>query len=207
MSVAKTTNPKPTAPRTRPGGRSARVRAAVFEAAVEELAAVGYASFSVEGVARRAGVNKTTVYRRWRDRENLLLEAMLERGREQVPIPDTGSLRTDLLAYGKAIVAGVQTPEIEAGVRAVASIGDPDSPITKASHSFWGTRLDLASQIVDRAIARDEIPARVDPRVVVEAIIAPIYFRLLLSRDTLDRRFLERLAAFAAAATRATETD
>ncbi len=174
---------------------------------MEELAAVGYASFSVDGVAKRAGVNKTTVYRRWRNRENLLLEAMLERGREQVPIPDTGSLRSDLIAYGKAIVAGVQAPEIAAGVRAVASIGDPDSPITNASRSFWAARLELASQIVDRAIARNEIPPGVDPHVVVEAIVAPIYFRLLLSRDKLDRRFLERLAEFTTAAARVAETD
>lgn len=176
------------------------MRSAVLAAAVEELAAVGYASFNVEGVAERAGVHKTTVYRRWRNRENLLLEAMLERGRNQVPIPDTGSLRSDLLAYAKAIVAGVQRPEVEAGVRAIASIGDPDSPLTKASHSFWDARLDLARQIVERAIARKEIPPGVDAGVIVEAIVAPIYFRLLLSGAKLDRRFLERLADFAAAA-------
>jgi AcrR family transcriptional regulator len=200
--MTKRADPNAAAPRTRPGGRTARVRSAVLTAVVEELAAVGYASFSVEGVAERAGVHKTTVYRRWRNRENLLLEAMLELGREQVPLPDTGSLRSDLLAYGKAIVAGVQTPEVEAGVRAIASIGDPDSPLTKASHSFWDARLDLAGQIVDRAIARKEIQPGVDARVVVEAIIAPIYFRLLLSGGKLDRRFLERLADFAAAVAR-----
>lgn len=178
------------------------MRSAVLAAAIEELAAVGYASFSVEGVAERAGVHKTTVYRRWRDRENLLLEAMLERGREQVPIPDTGSLRSDLLAYAKSIVAGVQTPEVEAAVRAIASIGDRDSPLTKASHSFWDARLDLAGQIVERAITRKEIPPGADPRLVVEAIIAPIYFRVLLSGGKLDRRFLERLADLAATAAR-----
>jgi AcrR family transcriptional regulator len=171
-----------------------------LRAALEELAAVGYGSFSVEGVAERAGVHKTTVYRRWHNRENLLHEALLERWREQVPIPDTGSLGSDLLAYGKAIVAGLQAPEIEAVARAVASIGDPDSPIAKASRSFWAARIDLAGQIVDRAIARKEIPPGVDRRVVVEAIIAPIYFRLLLSRDKPDRRSLERLAEFATAA-------
>lgn len=205
--MAETAEPKPTVTRTRPGGRSARVRSAVLGAAVEELAAVGYASFSVDGVAERAGVHKTTVYRRWHNRENLLLEAMLERGREQVPIPDTGSLRSDLLAYGKAIAAGVRAPEIEAAVRAVASIGDPASPITKASRRFWAARLDLASQIVDRAIARQEVPAGVDPRVVIEAILAPIYFRLLMSGDKLDQGFLEHLTEFTAAAARATTTD
>lgn len=194
--MTKTAKPEP---KTRPGGRSARVRVAVLRAALEELAAVGYSSFSVDGVAERAGVHKTTVYRRWHNRENLLLEAILERWREQVPIPDTGALASDLLAFGKAIAAGVQIPEVEAAIRAVTSIGDPDSPIVKASRSFWAARFDLAREIVDRAIAREEISPDVDPHTVVESIIAPIYFRLLLSRDTLDRRFLEHLAESATA--------
>jgi AcrR family transcriptional regulator len=168
-------------------------------AAVEELAAVGFSEFSVEGVADRAGVHKTTVYRRWHDRENLLLEALLERGRTQVPILDTGSLRSDLHAYAKSIAASAQTPEIEAAIRAVASVSDHDSPIAEAARSFWAARFKLASQIVDRAIERGEIPPGTDPHVVVEAIVAPIYFRLLLSGEKIDRRFVERLAEFAAA--------
>jgi AcrR family transcriptional regulator len=176
------------------------VRSSVLTAALEELAAVGFAAFSVDGVAARAGVHKTTVYRRWRTRENLLLEAMLERGREHVPIPDTGSLRSDLLAYGRAIVASLRTPESEAAVRAVASIGDRGSAIAKASRAFWSARFELTGEIVARAVARNEIPAGVDPQIVVEAVVAPIYFRLLLNADELDPRFLARVADFAAAA-------
>jgi AcrR family transcriptional regulator len=184
--------------KTRPGGRSARVRSAVLAATVEELVAVGNASFSIDGVAERAGVNKTTVYRRWGNRENLLLEAILAHGRD-VPLPDTGSLRSDLLAYGKAIVASVQDAETEALARAIVSVGDPESPIAKANRAFWAKQFDLAGLIVDRAIERQEIPSGVDSRVVLEAIIAPIFFRLLLSRDKLDRRFIEHLAESAAA--------
>jgi AcrR family transcriptional regulator len=190
-------------PRTRPGGRSARVRSAVLRATLEELAAVGYASFGIEGVAKRAGVHKTTVYRRWRNSENLLLEAMLEHWRAHVPIPDTGALRSDLLAYGKAVVAGLRDPEIEAVTRAVASIGDPESPLTTAGHAFWAARLDLASQIVDRAVARKEVSPGVEPRIVIEAVIGPVYFRLLLSSEKLDRRFLEQLADVGVAAAQA----
>ncbi len=174
------------------------MRVAVLRSALDELAAVGYPSFAIEGVAARAGVHKTTVYRRWRTRENLLLDAMHERGREQVPIPDTGALRSDLLAYVKAIAASVTAPQGEATIRAVTAIGDPDSPIAKANRTFWAARLDLGGQIVDRAIARGELPPGVDPRVVLEAVVAPLYFRLLLTREPLDERFLERLATFVA---------
>jgi AcrR family transcriptional regulator len=184
----------------RPGGRSARVRAAVLEATLEELANEGYTGLSFAAVARRAGVNKTTLYRRWGTRERLTLDALLELGRRRVPIPDTGSLRGDLFEYGAAIAASARTPEVEAIIRAIASIGDADEALREASHRFWSARLELASQMVERAIARGEVPPETDAALVAESVIGPIYFRLLLSGGELDEAQLERLADFAAGA-------
>jgi AcrR family transcriptional regulator len=184
----------------RPGGRSARVRADVLKAALEELAAVGYASLSFEGIAARAGVHKTTLYRRWGSREDLILDAMLDRGAERVPIPDTGSLRTDLLEYGREIVAAiVSAPEVQATVRVIASAGNHDSRLADASRRFWEERLQLAGEMVERAVARGEALPEADPGLVAELVIAPLYFRLLLSGEPLDDSFLERLADLAAA--------
>jgi AcrR family transcriptional regulator len=180
-------------PRKRPGGRSARVRSAVLRATLEELAAVGYASFSLESVAARAGVNKTTVYRRWGNREQLILDAMLERGSERVPIPDTGSLRQDLLELATAIADSITAPEVEATARAAASIGDPDSLLVDAARRFWETRLKMAREIVERAIARGELSPGTDPAAMIEALIGPIYFRLLMTREPLDKPFVEKL--------------
>lgn len=163
----------------------------------------GYGAFSFESVAERAGVHKTTVYRRWGNKENLILEAMLEQGREHVPIPDTGSLQADLLEFGKAVAANVRAPGVEATARTVASIGDRDSPLAEASRHFWRTRLGLASEIVERAIARGEIPPQDDPELVVEAISAAIYFRLLVRGENLDSKFVESLAELIAAGTKA----
>ena len=188
----------------RPGGRSARVKAAVLQAALEELADRGYAALGFEGIARRSGVNRTTLYRRWGTLENLLLDAVLERGLERVPIPDTGSLGSDLLAYGKAIAADVQAPEIQAIVRAVVFAGDGESPLAEVRQRFWRARLELAGEIVKRAVGRGEIPPDTDPVVVVEALIAPIYFRLLMTGETLDRRFVEDVAELVAAGARRT---
>jgi AcrR family transcriptional regulator len=181
----------------RPGGRTARVRAAVLKAALQELAAGGYASFGFEGVARRAGVHKTTLYRRWGSRENLLLEALLELGRERVPIPDTGSLRSDLIEYASEVVASATTPEVEAVVRAVASIGDKDPRLGEAGRRYWRARIELAGEMVDRAAARREIPPGTDPGLIVESVLGPIYFRLLLSREPLDAGFIEALVDLA----------
>src|SRR6266511_5046821 len=84
-------------PARRPGGRSARVRSDAIAATLAELAERGYAALSLESIARRAGVHKTTLYRRWGTREELVLEAMLARAGEHISVPDTGSLRGDLL--------------------------------------------------------------------------------------------------------------
>lgn len=170
------------------------MRSAVLRAALDELVVTGYGGLSLEGIAQRAGVNKTTLYRRWGTRENLILDAMLERGAQQVPIPDTGALRSDLVAFGRAIVASTAEPDFEAIIRAVASIGEQDSALAAARRGFWSTRLEMAADMVRRAIARGEVPPETDPRLVAELLIAPIYFRLLMSGDDRDAELVERLA-------------
>jgi AcrR family transcriptional regulator len=185
-------------PRKRPGGRSARVRAAVLAATFEELAAAGYGQFSFERVAERAGVHKTTVYRRWETKEDLILDAMLEHAGARVPTIDTGALRSDLAQLGKELIADLRDPAVRATVRTVASISDCDSPVRQASRRFWDTWLELASEIVDRAIARGEISVAVDPHLVLEAIAGPVHFRLLLSDAPLHDDDAQRLAELVA---------
>lgn len=175
------------------------MREAVLRATLEELAETGYGSLSFEGIARRAGVHKTTLYRRWESREALLLEAFLERGFEQVPIPDTGSLRRDLLAYGREIAASVEAPEVGAMLAAVVSVRDRDAALAEAARRFWDTRFELAARMVERAVERGEIPRRADARQVVKAMVAPIYFNLLMTGEPLDDAFLKRQAALVAA--------
>src|SRR5580704_17090023 len=85
------------APRRRPGGRSARVRAAVLEATLDELAENGYAAMTMQGVADRAGVNKTSLYRRWAGKAGLLAEALLATSADVTDPPATGEMRRDLL--------------------------------------------------------------------------------------------------------------
>ncbi|MGC7322465.1 helix-turn-helix domain-containing protein, partial [Mycobacteroides abscessus subsp. massiliense] len=78
----------------RTGGRSARVREAILDAAFGELIDRGYAELTMEAVASRAGVNKTTIYRRWPTLEDLLVEALTTWSLEAIPIPETGSIES-----------------------------------------------------------------------------------------------------------------
>src|SRR5512144_909234 len=88
----------PSAARRRPGGRSARVRASVLEAAFAVLRETGSEAFSIADVAARSGVHETSIYRRWGTKSALILEASLHFAQGAIAIPDTGALRTDLIA-------------------------------------------------------------------------------------------------------------
>ena len=175
----------------RPGGRSARVRADTIAATLAELAERGYTALSLESVARRAGVHKTTLYRRWGTREELVLEAMLERAGEHISVPDTGSLREDLLELARTAAANASSPEVAAMARAVAAESPRDGRLAAANRRFWAERLALDGVIVERAIERGEVAPGTDPGRVIEAVIGPIHLRLLLTGKPIDDSFLD----------------
>jgi AcrR family transcriptional regulator len=184
-------SPASKAPARRPGGRSARIRTSVIAATLAELAASGYSGLSLESVARRAGVHKTTVYRRWGTREQLVVEAMLERAGERISVPDTGSLRADLLELAQTAAANAASPEVAAMARAVAGQAAHDQRLAAANQRFWTERLALDAVMVERAIERGEVPAATDPQRVIEAVLGPIHLRLLLTGEAIDAAFLE----------------
>jgi AcrR family transcriptional regulator len=167
------------------------VRAAALAATLAELAERGYSALSLERVAHRAGVNKTTLYRRWGTREELVLDAMLERAGEHISVPDTGSLRRDLLELARTAAVNAATPEVSAMARAVASEAPHDSRLAAANRRFWAERLALDAAIVERAIERGDVAAGTDSRRVIESVLGPIHLRLLLTGERVDRAFLE----------------
>jgi AcrR family transcriptional regulator len=175
----------------RPGGRSARVRAAVLAATLAELADRGYSGASLDDVAARAEVHKTTVYRRWRTKEALVLDAMLEQASQTVAVPDTGSLRGDLLELARRSAAIQTSAAGEAVIRAVAGEAPGNPQIAAASRRFWAERLQLDRTILQRARDRGEIGAATPHRPVIEALLGPLYFRLLVSGEPLDDAYIE----------------
>ena len=189
-STAQPTTASATGQRRR-RGPSPRVRAAAIAATLAELAAHGYSALSLEKVARRAGVHKTTLYRRWGTREEMVLEAMLERAGEHISVPDTGSLREDLLELARTVAANAASPEVAAMARAVAAESPRDSKLAAANGRFWAERLALDGVIVERAIQRGEVATGTDPGRVIEAVLGPIHLRLLLTGEPVDRDFLE----------------
>lgn len=102
-----------------PIGRGPKVRRAVLAATLAELSEAGYAALTVEAVARRAGVHKTTVYRRWPDREVLVIDALTNHVAAEVPLPDTGSIDTDLPELARSRVTAMLSADEESWMMAI----------------------------------------------------------------------------------------
>lgn len=94
----------------KPPGRGQNLRAAVLNATLAELAEHGYASMTVDNVARRAGVHKTSLYRHWPDRQSLVLDALTSNVAESMPIPDTSNVANDLTEYARSLVSWLTSP-------------------------------------------------------------------------------------------------
>jgi AcrR family transcriptional regulator len=179
--------------RERPGGRSARIRTDVLRATRVELLKSGYPELSHRAVARRAGVDPTTVYRRWPTRSRLVADALLDFAGQTVPIPDTGTLEGDLTDFLRSVVdtlGDLRTWGVFQALAAVSADAEPD--IKVVLDEFWTTRFYGAGLMVDRAVGRGEVPVMVDPASVIEALVAPAYFRCLITGAPLDAEFIRR---------------
>lgn len=189
-------------PQRRTGGRSARVRAQVLAAVGELLMAGGYDGLTIDTVAERAGVHRTTVYRRWRDVGGLLADVLDAAADDTWSPPDTGSLEGDLTALNQEVyeaLAGgrpsLTTALIAAGFRSGEAAG--------ALARFWEDRYARCAVVVTRAVGRGELPGPADARALLVAATAPLYHELLLLRAAPDPALPRLAAAGAAAAGRA----
>ena len=191
---------------SRPGGRSARVRGAVLDAAIELLAEAGYDGFSIEEVAARAGVHKTTVYRRWPTKPDLIADASQNRSRALVPTPDTGTLLGDLRALARSVARNIGSADGGRMTRTMVAAATTSPEAASGVADFFAGRIALAHVIIERAVARGELPADVDAELVIETLIGPLYVRLLLTGEPIDAAFAGRVAAVVAAGAPAAAT-
>ena len=171
--------------------RSEQADRAIMAAALELLAERGVAGMSIEEVASRAGVGKATIYRRWSSKGALALDAFVTEFRQQQPLPDTGTLRGDLRAELRAWVRAVtQTP---VGRMLGDLIGEAQHDEDLAVSYRERVLEPLRQQhriMLDRAIARGEIPPETDREVVLDLLFGAAQHRLLLGHLPLTDRFV-----------------
>jgi AcrR family transcriptional regulator len=187
----------PTAPRVsdqrRPGRpRDARADAAIMDAAVAVLADRGPAGFTVDEVASRAGCGKATVYRRWPSRAELLLETAQRLGLEP-PVVDNGSLRADLVELLSTLAHKMRDTtagRILPGIIAEASV---EPGMRRILAKFIADRRGRPREVMERGIARRELPADADVELILDLLGGTIMYRELIAGEVVDRAYVERL--------------
>jgi AcrR family transcriptional regulator len=187
----------------RPGGRTARVRESVLAAALTALAETRYRDLTVEEVAQRARVAKTTVYRRWGSIDGLVLDLMRDQTARRVPTPDTGDLDADMRALARGILAIYRDPAVNAMIASVVSAAVHHPEARETLSEFFISRITDTAIIAERAVRRGELPADTDTVEVIRMLGAPFYYRMFITGEPIDDALADRAAAAAVAAARA----
>jgi len=174
----------------RPGGRTARTRARILEATLHVVARDGIAGLRYEEIAELAGVHRTSVYRNWPDRDDLVNAALLQYS-GTVELEDTGDLRHDLVDYLVALAELLSTTTGRAMQRAIQSARE-NPEVAVSVHRIFEQRLAALQQVVDHAVARGELPP-VDGYFLAELLTGPVHLYVSRGLRPFTRAEAERI--------------
>lgn len=197
--TAQTRNASPTDSSTG-DQRTQRSRQTVLTATFDLLSETGIGGFSVEEVARRSGVAKTTIYRHWPTREALVLDACVRIGSEQ-ETADTGTLSGDLHLHLTTIAELLRTANWSAVLPSIVDAAERDADFAIVHSEIQRAHAAPVHEIIRRAIARGELPAETDPAATAATLLGPLFYRRWFSRESLDSGFIESVIRHAIART------
>lgn len=174
--------------------RSQTSHDAILDATMEILIEAGYRSLSLQKIAERAGVGRQTLYRWWRCKADIVLEAFSRRTAQDIPIPDTGRAKSDLvrLMEDSGVVLKNSSGPIVLGLFAEAALDD------EFAKKFWKRfqvkRREVVKTILSRGIERGELPSDLDVEFWADLFFGGLLYRLVGRQAPIDRSFGEKLS-------------
>jgi AcrR family transcriptional regulator len=179
--------------RGRPQGGSELIVRTILETTLKQLEERGFAGISVEEIARGAGVNKTSVYRRWPSKAELVLAAVKNARAAEPPFVARGDLPRDLVRLLKAKVAALASPQGQRIARALLALegGERD----ELTHALRERRDATLREVVDGAIARGDLPPTTDAEFVSELLVAPLWNRLFIRDEPITLSYIGKVVA------------
>ncbi|WP_370879437.1 TetR/AcrR family transcriptional regulator [Catenuloplanes indicus] len=172
------------------------VTGAIRDAVFAELAAAGYGRLSIEAVARRAGVGKMAVYRRWGSKLAMVIDLVGSVAVDLSALPDTGSLRGDLETFLRLAARALRHPLANQIVPDLLAEAARTPEIAQTLQAALRThQREAGALLTTRAIARGELPADADPDLLVDLTIGPLYWRLAVVRTALPKGYVKKLVA------------
>jgi AcrR family transcriptional regulator len=170
--------------------RSEEARRKAIEAATDLIVERGVAALTIEEVAARSGVAKTTIYRHWPERPGLILDTA-RASFQHVGTPDTGSLRGDLMAFFGGLVRADLSGKVGRLMPCLIDAASRDPEMELLLERLGEERQAPIMAIVARAQERGELPDDLDRRVVIGSIVGPIVFRKVIQRQPVDASYIE----------------
>ncbi len=160
--------------------RSTQVHEAILQSTLQLLAESGYERMSIEAVAAHAGVGKTTIYRRWSSKEELVVDALAS-VKHQPEVPDSGSVREDILLWVEAFVKDAQAPFERQMLSLLIGTFSNNPPLAERYWSKYAAPLYATlTEVLKRGQARSEIRPDIDLNTLLDVLSGTIFYQLFM---------------------------
>jgi len=177
-------------------GRSEAARQAVLEAADDLLAEIGFAAVTMEGIAARAGVGKQTIYRWWPSKTDVLMDAFLDDAFQNLMPQDGGNLSQNLRTHLRKLAEFLTQSDAGSVFCALAGQAQHDPKMAIRFRKDCLSRQRAVDRVpLERAIERGELAPETDIELAVDRLVGPIYYRVLVTGEPVDKRFTDSLVA------------
>lgn len=172
--------------------RVARSRATAIAATLGLLRERGIAATTMEAVAERSGVAKTTIYRQWRDQPSLVMDAISSTLHEP-SLPDTGSVRDDLVVLLTGLAAALHGSPAAALMPALIEAAERDRAFAALHRTEAAHRHRVVRQVITRGMERGELPSDTDVDDLLDLLTGPLFYRRWVSIGAVDAAFATRV--------------
>ncbi|MYW03066.1 TetR/AcrR family transcriptional regulator, partial [Streptomyces sp. SID3343] len=175
-------------------GRSEAARLAVLEAADDLLVEKGFAGVTMEGIAARAGVAKQTIYRWWKTKADVLMDAFLQDAAEDLTPPDSGDIALDLRDYLGRLAYFLAESDSGAVFRALIAQAQHDPVFARDFRSNWLDAQRRRDRLpLERAVRDGRLPTDLDIATEADHLVGPLYYRVLVTAEPIDKAFTNNL--------------
>lgn len=173
--------------------RSEEAKTSILQTAYELLLEHGLAGVTIEGIAKKAGVSKVTIYKWWQTKSALVLDAFFAATETILPVPDTGFIKDDLFQQANNLSEFINSPKGKVISEFIAE-GQYDSEFAKEYRSrYFVPRRFISRKIFERGIQRGEIKENTDIELCIDLIFSPIFYRLLITGDEINSDYISKI--------------
>jgi len=186
--------------------RVQRSMSAVLAACVDLMVERGLHAVTVDSIAARSGVAKSTIYRHWSTRDDVIADAWRTIGRPEQPV-ESGDLDSDVRALLGSLAERLDTPPLSVLVPELMAASERDPALASLFEQVLRDRRRPIGERLRQAVDDSEMPADLDVDLAVSLLVGPLLHRRLLQREHLDERWLDQVARTVLAACRSGTVD